>query len=41
MSQPMAELGAEMARQLLRILDGGTAAPLTVLNATLVERGSA
>ena len=41
MSQPMVELGAEMARQLLRKLEGGTADPLTVLNATLVERGSA
>ena len=40
MSQPMIELGAEMARQLIRLIEDRTAEPLTVLQARLVERGS-
>lgn len=40
MSQPMIELGAEMARQLIRLIEDRTAKPLTVLQARLVERGS-
>lgn len=41
MRQPMVDLGAEMARQLIRRINGETPPPLTVLQATLIERRSA
>ena len=40
MRQPMIELGAQMARQLLRMMNGETPPQLTVLRAHLIERGS-
>ena len=36
----MIELGAQMARQLLRMMDGETPPQLTVLRAHLIERAS-
>ena len=40
MRQPMIELGAQMARQLLRMMNGETPPQLTVLRAHLIERAS-
>lgn len=40
MNQPMVRLGAEMARKLLAMIDKQHPEPLTMLHASLVERGS-